>query len=173
MAETTQIQPDKVRAYLATYYLLGHAEQGAGLYIEQRSEHLARLRAHNGVNCGAFWSTLIPSNHGKRVCHADWGQRIGGTILKRSPNRGAGLQFSRLCQTSQPLFSYCLQRTQHDSAKRGQRQGTRPTCRQASGTGTPGHRRLRQRRRKGMTCREELLRFGVGPRACQSHGHPL
>ena len=113
MAETTQIQPDKVRAYLATYYRLSHAEQGAGLYIEQRSERLARLRAHNGVNCGAFWSTLIPSNHRKRICHLDWGQRKGGTILRRSPNPDAGLQFSRLCQTSQPLFSYCLQRTQH------------------------------------------------------------
>ena len=95
MAETTQIQPDKVRAYLATDYRLGHAEQSVVLYIEQRSEHLARLRAHNGVNCGAFWSTLILSNRWKRGCHADWGQRIGGTILKRSPNRGAGFQCSR------------------------------------------------------------------------------
>ena len=95
MAETTQIHPDKVRAYLATDYRLGHAAQGAVLYIEQRSERLARLCAHNGVNCDAFWSTLILSNHGKRVCHADWGQHIGGTILRRSPNRGAGFQCSR------------------------------------------------------------------------------
>ena len=90
MAETTQIQPDKVRAYLATYYRLGHVEQGAGLYIEQRSERLARLCAHKGVNGGSFWSTLILSNRWKRGCHADWGQHMGGTILRRSPNRGAG-----------------------------------------------------------------------------------
>jgi len=95
MAETTQIHLDKVRAFLATDYRLGQAEQSAVLYIEQRSERLARLCAHKGVNCGAFWSTLILSNRRKRGCHADWGQHMGGTILRRSPNRGAGFQCSR------------------------------------------------------------------------------
>jgi hypothetical protein len=95
MAETTQIQPDKVRAFLATDYRLGHAEQSVVLYIEQRSERLARLCAHKGVNCCAFWSTLILNNRRKRGCHADWGQHMGGTILRRSPNRGAGFQCSR------------------------------------------------------------------------------
>ena len=100
MAETTQIHPDKIRAYLATDYRLGHAAQRAVLYIEQRSERLARLCAHKGVNCCAFWSTLILNNRRKRICHLDWGQRKGGTILRRSPNRGAGRQ----CSTGVPLL---------------------------------------------------------------------
>jgi hypothetical protein len=95
MAETTQIHPDKVRAYLATDYRLGHAAQGDVLYIEQRSERLAMLCADNGVKCGTLWSGLILSDHRKRGCHADWGQHMGGTILRRSPNRGAGFQCSR------------------------------------------------------------------------------
>ncbi len=92
MAETTQIHPDKIRAYLATDYRLGHTAQDIVLTIGQRCDRLARLFAHNG---GAFWSTLILSNRRKRGCHADWGQHMGGTILRRSPNRGAGFQCSR------------------------------------------------------------------------------
>jgi len=60
MAETTQIQPDKVRAYLATDYRLGHTDQGIVLNIGQRSERLAVLFADKGVNCGAFLTAYNP-----------------------------------------------------------------------------------------------------------------
>ena len=60
MAETTQIQPDKVRAFLATDYRLGHTAQDIVLTIGQRSERLAALFAAKGVNCGAFLTGYNP-----------------------------------------------------------------------------------------------------------------
>ena len=60
MAETTQIHPDKVRAFLATDYRLGHAAQDIVLTIGQRSERLAALFAAKGVNCGAFLTAYNP-----------------------------------------------------------------------------------------------------------------
>jgi len=60
MAETTQIQPDKVRAFLATDYRLGHTAQDIVLTIGQRSERLAALFAAKGVNCGAFLTAYNP-----------------------------------------------------------------------------------------------------------------
>ena len=60
MAETTQIHPDKVRAYLATDYRLGHTDQDIVLNIGQRSERLAVLFADKGVNCGAFITAYNP-----------------------------------------------------------------------------------------------------------------
>jgi hypothetical protein len=60
MSETTQIHPDKVRAYLATDYRLGHTDQDIVLTIGQRSERLAALFAVNGVNCGAFLTAYNP-----------------------------------------------------------------------------------------------------------------
>jgi hypothetical protein len=60
MAETTQIQPGKVRAYLATDYRLGHTDQDIVLNIGQRSERLAVLFADKGVNCGAFLTAYNP-----------------------------------------------------------------------------------------------------------------
>jgi len=43
MSETTQIHPDKVRAYLATGYRLGHTEHNIILNIGERSARLAAL----------------------------------------------------------------------------------------------------------------------------------
>ena len=60
MSETTQIHPDKIRAYLATDYRLGHAAQDIVLTIGQRSERLAALFAAKGVNCGAFITAYNP-----------------------------------------------------------------------------------------------------------------
>ena len=54
MTAATQIQPEKVRAFLATDYRLGHTSQDIVLTIGQRSERLAALFAGNGVDCGAF-----------------------------------------------------------------------------------------------------------------------
>ena len=60
MAETTQIHPAKLRAYLATDYRLGHTSQDIVLTIGQRSERLAALFAGSGVNCGAFLTAYDP-----------------------------------------------------------------------------------------------------------------
>ncbi len=60
MAETTQIQPDKVRAFLATDYRLGHTAQDIVLTIGKRSDRLAALFAAKGVNCGAFITAYNP-----------------------------------------------------------------------------------------------------------------
>ena len=60
MFETTQIHPDKVKAYLATDYRLGHTAQDIVLTIGQRSERLAALFAAKGVNCGAFLTAYNP-----------------------------------------------------------------------------------------------------------------
>jgi hypothetical protein len=60
MSETTQIHPDKVRAYLATDYRLGHTPQDIVLIIGKRSERLAALFAGNGVHCGAFLTAYNP-----------------------------------------------------------------------------------------------------------------
>ena len=54
MSETTQIHPDKVLAYLATDYRLGHTDQDIVLTIGKHSERLAALFADSSVNCGAF-----------------------------------------------------------------------------------------------------------------------
>ena len=60
MSEATQIHPDKVRAYLATDYRLGHTDQDIVLTIGKHSERLAALFADSGVNCGAFLTAYNP-----------------------------------------------------------------------------------------------------------------
>jgi hypothetical protein len=60
MSETTQIYPDKVRAYLATDYRLGHTEHDIILNIGVRSERLAALFTSSGVACGAFLTAYNP-----------------------------------------------------------------------------------------------------------------
>jgi hypothetical protein len=60
MSKTTQIHPDKLRAYEATDYRLGHTDQEIVLTIRKRSERLATLFAVKGVNCGAFLTAYNP-----------------------------------------------------------------------------------------------------------------
>jgi len=60
MSKTTQIHPDKIQAYLATDYRLGHTNQDIVLNIGKHSERLAVLFAGNGVNCGAFLTAYNP-----------------------------------------------------------------------------------------------------------------
>ena len=43
MSKKTQIHPDKVKAYEATDYRLGHTDQDIVLNINERSEPLANL----------------------------------------------------------------------------------------------------------------------------------
>ena len=60
MSETTQIHPDKVRAFLATDYRLGHTPQDIVLTIGQFSDRLAALFISSGVACGAFITAYNP-----------------------------------------------------------------------------------------------------------------
>ena len=60
MYESTQIHPDKVRAYLATDYRLGHSAEDIILTVGHRSERLAALFASKGVSCGAFLTAYNP-----------------------------------------------------------------------------------------------------------------
>ena len=60
MSETTQIHPDKVRAYLATDYRLGHSNQDIVLTVGKHSERLATSFANSGVTCGAFLTSYNP-----------------------------------------------------------------------------------------------------------------
>ena len=60
MSETTQIHPEKVRAYLATDYRLGHSNQDIVLTIGKHSERLATSFADSGVTCGAFLTAYNP-----------------------------------------------------------------------------------------------------------------
>lgn len=60
MVQTTQIHPDKLRAYQATSYRLGHTDQDIVLNIGTRSDRLAELFAASGVDCGAFLTAYNP-----------------------------------------------------------------------------------------------------------------
>ena len=87
MAETTQIHPHKVRAYLATDYRLGHTSQDIVLTIGQRSERLAALFAGSGVNCGAFLTAYNPPGSAQPDAANDQGHaELGGRL------RALGLQ---------------------------------------------------------------------------------
>ena len=60
MPETTQIHPDKVRAYVVTDYRLGHTAEDIVLTIGQRSKRLAALFASCGANRCAFLTGYNP-----------------------------------------------------------------------------------------------------------------
>ena len=60
MSVPTQIPPEKVRAYLATDYRLGHTNQDIVLTIGQHSARLVALFASSSVDCGAFLTAYNP-----------------------------------------------------------------------------------------------------------------
>ena len=60
MSDSTHIHPEKIRAYLATDYRLGHTEQDIALTIGQHSPRLAELFAVNSIHCGAFLTAYNP-----------------------------------------------------------------------------------------------------------------
>jgi hypothetical protein len=60
MSNKTQINPDKIRAYLATDYRLGHTKQDIVLTIGLHSNRLAALYKDKDVNCGAFITAYNP-----------------------------------------------------------------------------------------------------------------
>lgn len=60
MTDTSQIHPDKIRAYLTTAYRIGHTDRDIILTIGKRSERLASLFESSGVDCGAFITAYNP-----------------------------------------------------------------------------------------------------------------
>ena len=93
MAESTQIHPDKLRAYLATDYRLGHTSHDIVLSIGQRSERLAALFASSGVNCGAFLTAYNPQGGAQPDAaneqgHAELGGKLQALGLKAIEGSG-------------------------------------------------------------------------------------
>jgi hypothetical protein len=94
MAETTQIHPDKLRAYLATDYRLGYTPHDIVLTIGQRSERLAALFAGSGVNCGAFLTAYNPQGSAQPDAaneqgHAELGGKLQALGLKAIEGSGS------------------------------------------------------------------------------------
>ena len=98
MFETTQIHPDKLRAYESTDYRLGHTDQDIVLNINERSEPLATLFAFNGVNCGAFLTAYNPqgtiqSDAANAQRHSELAsklQELGVMAIEGSGSEGSG-----------------------------------------------------------------------------------
>ena len=98
MFETTQIHPDKVKAYLATDYRLGHAAQDIVLTIGQRSDRLAALFAAKGVNCGAFLTAYNPrgtlhpeaANHLAHAQLATQLEQLGHEVIEGAGSAAGG-----------------------------------------------------------------------------------
>ena len=91
MSATTQIHPEKVRAYLATSYRIGHTAQDIVLTIGQRSDRLAALFASSDVDCGAFLTAYNPrgtqqSDAANDSAHAQLAAQLQGL------GQGLGLQ---------------------------------------------------------------------------------
>jgi len=94
MTETTQIHPDKVRAYLATDYRIGHTEQEIILNIGVRSERLAALFTSSGVACGAFLTAYNPrgaiqSNEANARAHTELASMLRGQGLQAIEGSGS------------------------------------------------------------------------------------
>jgi hypothetical protein len=94
MSEATQIHPEKVRAYLATDYRLGHTDQDIVLTIGKHSERLAALFASSGVDCGAFLTAYNPrgtiqSDAANDLAHAQLAGKIQEFGLKAIEGSGS------------------------------------------------------------------------------------
>ena len=81
MYETTEIHPDKIRAYLATNYRLGNTDDDIILNIGKRSERLAIIFANESVHCGAFITAYNPigatqSDEANELAHAQLAEKI-------------------------------------------------------------------------------------------------
>ena len=68
MTPKTQISADKIRAYEATDYRLGHTNDDVILNIGKPSDRLAQLFNQHNVNCGAFLAAYNP--HGTQQSDA-------------------------------------------------------------------------------------------------------
>ncbi len=101
-----QIAQDKIRAYLATSYRLGFAEDDIVLTIGTHSAPLAALFREYGVECGAFLTAYNPRGeqqtdlqnelaHGRLVADLT---RLGlGAIAGSGSEEGTGWPAERSC----------------------------------------------------------------------------
>jgi hypothetical protein len=94
MTAATQIHPDKVRAYLATGYRIGHTSQDIVLTIGQRSERLAALFVGNSVDCGAFLTAYNPqgtvqSDAANDQVHAELARKLQALGLQAIEGSGS------------------------------------------------------------------------------------
>ena len=94
MSETTLIQPDKIRAYLATDYRLGHGDADIVLKIGVQSPDLAELFAVRGVDCGAFITAYNPrgqvqSDQANDRAHAALAKSLGDLGLESIEGSGS------------------------------------------------------------------------------------
>ena len=94
MFETTLIHPDKVRAYRATDYRIGHTSQDIVLNIGHYSERLAALFAGNDVNCGAFLTAYNPqgavqSDAANDQAHAELADKLQALGLRAIEGSGS------------------------------------------------------------------------------------
>ena len=80
MSETT-IAADKVRAYRATDYRLGHTTQDIVLAPGLRSDRLAELFASKSVTCGAFLTAFNPLGTQKSDTENDQAHAQLATVL--------------------------------------------------------------------------------------------
>jgi len=78
MPKATQIEPEKVRAYLATDYQLGDEADEVVLKIGTSSDQLAALFASYGVTCGAFLTAYNP----KGLLQSDAANDLGHAELE-------------------------------------------------------------------------------------------
>ena len=94
MPETTQIHPEKVRAFLATSYRIGHTAQDIVLTIGQHSDRLAALFASSDVDCGAFLTAYNPrgtqqSDAANELAHAELAAQLQGLGLQAIEGSGS------------------------------------------------------------------------------------
>ena len=94
MTAATQIHPDKIRAYLATGYRIGHTSQDIVLTIGQRSERLAVLFASKGLDCGGFLTAYNPqgsvqSDAANDRAHVDLAAKLQGLGLQAIEGSGS------------------------------------------------------------------------------------
>lgn len=94
MDEPTQIHPEKIRAYRATDYRLGHSEQDIVLNIGVRSERLIALFASRGVACGAFLTAYNPrgamqSDEANARAHAELADLLRGQGIQAIEGSGS------------------------------------------------------------------------------------
>ena len=94
MLDATQIHQDKIRAFMATDYRLGHTDQDIVLNIGKHSEPLAALFASSVVGCGAFLTAFNPrgtiqSDHANELAHAQLAQRLHALGLQSIEGSGS------------------------------------------------------------------------------------
>ena len=109
----TNIAAEKVRAYRATDYRLGHTTQDIVLAPGLRSDRLAALFASKSVTCGAFLTAFNPlgtqkSDTANDLAHAQLATVLTGLGLKFI--EGSGSEEGTHWPTEKSLFALGLSR---------------------------------------------------------------